>query len=978
MRGLLIFILSCLCPACPGLVRTDEHKISIALSGIADKGRISTHNYLIASGKKRTVKTSLTPEEKAREKIDDMLSASGWTVQDKSSLNLSASQGVALCELSFKAGEPDYTLFVDGKAIGTIEAKPEGHPLSGVEIQSSKYVNDPAEGLPVWSKPLPFCYESTGTETFFTNGLDPEPRSHEVFSFHRPETLREWVMREKQTNTRLRELPPLITDHLWSAQIQAIKNLEASFAANKPRALIQMATGSGKTFTAVNFIYRLARFAKAKRILFLVDRGNLGKQTLTEFQQFVTPDDGRKFSEIYIVQRLEGNSLDPAAKVVIGTIQRLYSMLKGEETPPDDLDDLPIDAAESLYKEPLPVEYNPAIPIETFDFIITDECHRSIYNLWRQVLEYFDASIIGLTATPSKQTLGFFQQNLVMEYNHEKAVADGVNVNYDVYRIRTDITEKGSTVEAGFYVDKRDRLTRKKWWEELNEDLDYDASRLDRDVVAEDQIRTVLTAFKNSLFTDIFPGRTDVPKTLIFAKDDSHADDIVRICREVFEKGNEFCQKITYRTTGVKPHDLIASFRNSYNPRIAVTVDMIATGTDIKPLEVVFFMRSVKSHGFFEQMKGRGVRVIPDTTFQSVTPDAKKKTHFVIVDAVGVCERDKTDSRPLERKRHVPFHKLVESIAIGSRDPGALQSLAGRLARLEKALDGKDQRELAKLSGGVTLGKISGDILHSLDPDVIEAKAKEGEPEYYKPTKKELHSAQEGLSTEAVQTIASNPSYRNRLIELQRASEQTIDTVSKDSVIESGFSQAALDAAKGMVESWEKFINEHRDEITAIEILYTHRKRVCYEELKELAATIERPPFRWTPDALWAAYERLGRKALKEAKPTVSNSKRLLTDLITLVRLALHEEERLVPFGETVRERFDSWMQKQEGSGRKFSEEQCTWLELIRDHIATSLAIEIEDFDYSPFNQMGGLGKARAVFGKELPRVLEEMNEVLV
>ena len=268
----------------------------------------------------------------------------------------------------------------------------------------------------------------------------------------------------------------------------------------------------------------------------------------------------------------------------------------------------------AFQREPVPVEYNPNVPIETFDVIITDECHRSIYNLWRQVLEYFDGFLIGLTATPSKQTFGFFNQNLVMEYNHEQAVADGVNVDFDTYRIRTEITEQGSTVEAGYHVDRRDRQTRKTRWEQLDEDLTYAPNQLDRDVVAVDQIRTVVQTFRDKLFTDIFPGRTDVPKTIIFAKDDSHAEDIVRIVREEFDKGNEFCQKITYKTTGVAPEDLLVSFRNSYHPRIAVTVDMIATGTDIKPVEVVFFMRNVRSRSFFEQMKGRGVRVISPPT----------------------------------------------------------------------------------------------------------------------------------------------------------------------------------------------------------------------------------------------------------------------------------------------------------------------------------------------------------------------------
>jgi len=377
-----------------------------------------------------------TPEQRARQQIDAMLTASGWTVQTRDRVNLSASRGVAIAELSFKTGEPDYTLFVDSRAIGTVEGKPAGNTLTGVEEQSAKYVSGVPFGLPAWKSPLLFCYESTGAETFFTNPLDPNPCSRRVFSFHRPETLLGWVQLEKQLAQRLREFPALAAGTLWPAQIQAINSLENSFAKGRPRALIQMATGSGKTYTAVNFIYRLVKYAGAKRVLFLVDRGNLGRQTLKEFQQFVSPVNNYKFTEEYIVQHLSSNSLDKSARVVIGTIQRIYSMLKGEKEPAPDLDDLPIESLESvaraaaqsgsgvpplnqmnkqrrdasatlLFNQPVPVEYNPDFPIEEFDFIITDECHRSIYNLWRQVLEYFDASLIGLTATPSKQTFGF-------------------------------------------------------------------------------------------------------------------------------------------------------------------------------------------------------------------------------------------------------------------------------------------------------------------------------------------------------------------------------------------------------------------------------------------------------------------------------------------------------------------------------------------------------------------------------------------
>ena len=260
---------------------------------------------------------------------------------------------------------------------------------------------------------------------------------------------------------------------------------------------------------------------------------------------------------------LSSNVIDPVSKVCITTIQRLFSMLKGQEIDVE-LDELSLnDVTDDQIKE---VTYNPQIPIETFDILVTDECHRSIYNQWRQVLDYFDAFIIGLTATPSKQTFGFFNQNLVMEYNHERAVADRVNVGYEVYRIRTKITEGGSKVDAGYHIDKRDRQTRKVRWEQLDEDLEYNEKQLDRDVVSPSQIRTVIRAFKDKITTEIFPDRTEVPKTLVFAKDDSHAEDITKIIREEFGKGNEFCKKITYRTTGEKTENLIASFRNSFNP----------------------------------------------------------------------------------------------------------------------------------------------------------------------------------------------------------------------------------------------------------------------------------------------------------------------------------------------------------------------------------------------------------------------------
>jgi type I restriction enzyme R subunit len=653
----------------------------------------------------------MTPEQKSRQEIDRQLEQCGWIVQTFRDMNISAGPGVAVREFPLKSGFADYLLYADCKALGVIEAKPEGHTLTGVETQSGKYMDGLPSGLPSFHLPLPFAYESTGTVSQFTNALEPDARSREVFTFHRPEELIRLVKLDHQVRGLLRQMPELNTQRLWRVQVDSIQNLEVSLADNRPRSLIQMATGSGKTYTAVSFSYRLIKFGRVRLILFLVDRNNLGKQTLNEFQQYVSPYTNRKFTEEYTVQQLKRNSIDPASKVCITTIQRLYSMLKGEEDFLEENEESSLFETESsLIKEPLPVVYNSRIPIETFDVIVVDECHRSIYNIWRQVLEYFDAFLIGLTATPTTQTIGFFNGNLVQDYTHEQAVADGVNVGYDVFRIETKITRDGAKLvrEAGVFVPHRDRRTKSKKYKELDDDLPYAPTQLDRDVVAENQIRLVIRTFKEKL-PAIFPGRTEVPKTLVFAKTDLHAEDIVRIIREEFGKGNDFCQKITSKTTGKKPEDLLAEFRNSYNPRIAVTVDMIATGTDVKPLECLLFMRNIRSLSYFEQMKGRGCRVVDPDALQMVTPDAKTKTHFVIVDAVGVCEDEKTATKPLDRKPTVALDKIMALVAAGAADADLVSTLAARLARLDRQLSPAQKSTVAKEASGKDLVTLCGE-----------------------------------------------------------------------------------------------------------------------------------------------------------------------------------------------------------------------------------------------------------------------------
>jgi len=916
----------------------------------------------------------MKPEEKARQDIDKLLVAAGWSVQDYRDLNLGASLGVVVRDFPLESGFADYLVFIDRKAAGAIEAKAQGTTLSGVSEQTEKYLWGVPANIPQICKPLPFAYESTGTETFFRDLRDPDSRSRRVFAFHTPTTLHDWVEKSDTLRAKLRTISPLVKEGLRDCQVEAIENLERSFAEARPRSLVQMASGSGKTFAAVTFVYRLIKFAGARRVLFLVDRNTLGRQTLQEFQQYRTPDDGRKFTELYNVQRLTSNKIDPVSRVCITTIQRLFSMLRGEADLADPTveEDSVFEVAPRLAK-PVEVSYNPTIPIEMFDFIVTDECHRSIYHLWRQVLEYFDAFIIGLTATPSKQTLGFFNQNLVMEYGHDRAVADGVNVGYEVYRIVTEITGKGSKVPTGFYVDKRDRLTRKTRWEILDEDLEYSSQQLDRDVVAKDQIRTVVRTFKEKL-TEIFPGRNEVPKTLVFSKDDSHAEDIVQIMREEFGKGNDFCKKITYKTTGEKTEDLISSFRNSYYPRIAVTVDMISTGTDIRSLECLLFMRDVKSNVYFEQMKGRGTRTVSSTDLRSVTPDAANKTGFVIVDAVGVCESDKTDSRPLERKRSVPFDKLVMSLGLGVRDTDTLTSVASRLSRLNMEIDDKERGEIES-AAGKTLRQLVNGLLDAVDPDKQLEKAKE----VFKtetPTREQLKRASEELAKVACSPF-DDPVFRNTLIDVKKRSEQIIDVTSKDVLIFAGADELTkTEKAKGYVANFRKFIEDNKDELTALQVIYGKpyaSRQLTYDAIKQLAEAIRKPPYNLTPELMWMAYEQLEKSKVRGAGP-----QKLLTNIVSLVRFAIGAVDVLQPFSETVNHRFTDWLAQQGKQGRSFTSEQSEWLNMIRDHIATSLTIGIEDFENVPFNQKGGAIKANKLFGQELDKLLEELNSVLV
>jgi type I restriction enzyme R subunit len=921
------------------------------------------------------------PEQIARDIIDKHLIACGWVVQDKDRINLNASGGVVVRYYLTQDGkETDYVMFLDKKPVGVIEAKREEEAVRFTvhESQSEEYATSKLKYLN--NDPLPFVYESTGDVTRFTDFRDPKPRSRPVFTFHRPETFRSWLKKEKSLRNSLNDLPPLKPEGLRDCQISAINKLEKSFKDYKPKALIQMATGAGKTYTAVTFIYRLLKYTEAKRILFLVDTKNLGEQAEQEFMSYLPNDDNRKFTELYGVHRLKSSYVPADNHVYISTIQRLYSVLKGTELDEAAEEENPNERWQP--KEPLPVVYNEKLPIEFFDFIVIDECHRSIYNLWMQVLDYYDSFQIGLTATPDNRTYGYFNQNIVSEYNHEDAIADGVNVGHDDYFIETKITQQGAVIEKGEYIERREKLSRKRRWKMQDENEAYGANQLDKDVVNPNQIRLIIKTFKEML-PEIFKnekrydenGIFETPKTLIFAKTDSHADDIINIVREEFAGGNSFCKKITYKNSDEDPKSVLAQFRNDYFPRIAVTVDMIATGTDVKPLECLVFMRDVRSRNYFEQMKGRGTRVIPLDDLRKVTPTAKfTKDHFVIVDAVGVTKSCKTDSRPLEKKPGVPLKDLLNAVTVGNRDEDLFSSLANRLSRLEKQITEQEKKQFSELAHGKSLNQVVKELLNAYNPDVIDDLRAKVEAEFVgeSPFKKdeEFSKLHDALKEKAANVFTGELS--NYIDNVRRAHEQTIDITNPDTLINQGWATDSKERAQDLVAEFKTWIEQHKNEITALQIFYSQpfrRRELTYKMIQEVIEKLKLDKAILAPLHVWRAYEQLEKVTGKPLSELVA--------LVSLIRKISGIDAALTSYDKTVDKNFQEWVFKKQAGAIKFNEEQMQWLRMIKDHIATSIHLEADDLEYTPFDAEGGKGKMFQLFGNQMNEIISELNETL-
>lgn len=911
----------------------------------------------------------MTPEQEARVVIDKKLEQSGWVIQNFAQVNIGAALGVAVREYPTDTGPVDYALFIDGEPVGVIEAKKSsiGENITVVEEQSARYATSSFKWINR-EYTIRFAYEATDKLIKFTDYKDIKYRSRRVFSFHRPEHLKSLLQASDTIRNNMKHFPILDTTGFRECQINAINNMDVSFADNRPRALVQMATGAGKTFTAITEAYRLLKYGKMNRILFLVDTKSLGEQAEREFLAYTPNDDTRSFSQLYGVRRLKNSYIPNDVQICISTIQRMYSILKEE-----DIDESTEEESFNEYvtadsKAPKEVVYNEKYPPEFFDCIIIDECHRSIYNVWQQVLTYFDAFLVGLTATPDKRTFAFFNENVVSEYRREQAIIDGVNVGEDIFLIETEVSQKGGHILKRV-IEYRDRLSREKRWEQMDEDLDYDKNKLDKDVVNPSQIRTVIKTFKENLFTSLFPRRKEVPKTLIFAKTDSHADDIINIVREEFGEGNEFCKKITYSAENAE--STLSSFRNDYYPRIAVTVDMIATGTDVKPLECLIFMRDVRSKNYFEQMVGRGTRTIGVDDLQKVTPSAtENKDHFVIVDAVGVTKSKKSETRSLERKPTVSMKELMMNVALGDKSEDTLTSLANRITRLDKQMTEKEHKEFKK-NIGLPARDIANNLLNAFDEDVIAEKAKSlimsGVP-----TQKDMEKAKKELLDEATKPFY-NPDNRDFIENIRRSHDQVIDTVNLDSVVFAGFDSQKEENADKVITSFKEFIEENKDEIIALRIIYNESYKdrpMMIEQLKSLYEKLKKKNI--TIDRLWDCYY------IKFTDKVKRGTVAQLTDLISIIRFEIGAMDELTSFADRVNANFKEWTFRKNAGYSQFTEEQMEWLRLIKDHIISSLSILDEDLDYTPFDHKGSLLGFYEVFGDNYKNILNEMNIALV
>ena len=885
----------------------------------------------------------MKPEEKARVIIDRMFEEAGWKVvdRDKYAPNMTA---VAIREgLMVGNREADYLLFLNGKAVGVLEAKRIETDINSdiVQEQARLYTRSCPKWCQAWfpNIPLPLAYVANSRDLMFYDTRKSDSEFEYCKKIHTPKEVKKLLGLEDDYVG----LPILSPKGLRACQYEAITQLEQSFRNGENRALMVLATGAGKTYTACLAAYRMLAFTPMKRILFLVDRNNLGKQAETEFGTFRLTENGDPFNTIFTVNRLKSSSVPTDSNVVISTIQRLFSLLKGDEITDNDEDDEEIEDKEIILPE------NPNLPSDFFDMIIIDECHRSIYGNWQKVLNYFSKTkLIGLTATPVPETKAFFNGNIIVNYTLEKSIVDGVNVDCRVYRIKTQATENGGAILEGDKVKRETRYTGQVQTINNQETKNYTREELNRSIINPAQIKLILETYRNAVYTEMFtdPQREAnldyLPKTLIFALNENHATNIVQIAKEVFgHNDNRFVQKITY--SAGDSNELIRQFRNDKDFRITVTCTLVATGTDIKPLEVVMFMRDVASEPLYIQMKGRGVRTIGDEQLRNVTPNAYSKDCFFLVDAVGVTEHEKVITSPSEgaTSKLMSLKELLEKITHGNVSDDYLRLLASRLSRISHKCEEKDREKFISLAH-ISMMDIASNIFDALEQGSL--------PEYVNVN--EPNTTRKAL----VHNIANHPDAREFLLILNAGFIETL-MPGEDTLISKGFSQ---EEAQTTTSAFEAYCEEHKDEIEALRIIYNNQgEPLTYEILKDLENKLKFASSKFNTSLLWNSYAIINPQMVKHS--STKEEKEALTNIIQLVRYAFHQIEKLESLYPSASQRFNLWCGQNQ---RPLTEEQIGVMQQVFSYIASNgycTITEIKDNDKTQAAQL-----IRAFGGKNI------------
>ena len=862
----------------------------------------------------------MTPEEKARIKIDQWFADAGWEVINRDDYEPTCT-AVAIREGLLKDNlEADYFLFINGKAVGVLEAKREETDAFSSKVceQAALYAKSVPNIYQTYQKPLPFIFTSNGKELYFCDFREQDHYFKQIMTIPTPHEL----VKKLGINDYFAGLPTLHKKGLRDCQYEAITELEKSFRSGQKRALMVLATGAGKTYTACLAAYRMLSYTPMRRVLFLVDRNNLGKQAEGEFGTFRLTENGEAFNTIFTVNRLRSSSIPSESNVIISTIQRLFSFLKGDAIEDNEDDD------ENEPTEEVILPPNLDLPHDYFDMIIIDECHRSIYKNWRKVLEYFDtARLVGLTATPIPETMAFFNNNRIVNYKLEKSIVDGVNVDCRVYRIKTQVTETGGAILAGEKFKEETRYTGEVKTVSSKETKTYTNKELNRSIINPAQIKLILSTYRDVVYTELFndpqrePNMDYLPKTLIFALNEAHATNIVQIAKEVFGRTDDrFVQKITY--SAGDSNELIRQFRNDKDFRIAVTCTLVATGTDVKPLEVVMFMRDVESLPLYIQMKGRGVRTIGDEQLRNVTPNAFSKDCFYLVDAVGVTEHEMTIPTASDEPttKTITLKELLERISHGYIPDEYLKRLAATLARIYNKADDSQRKEFTRLSR---------DDMKELSARIYDALEKGTLPPFVSTEKPNLE--RKGL----VSPLANHADARRYLLILAAGFVNTL-MPGEDTLISKGFS---IEEAKNTTEAFEEFCRENADEIEALRIIYNNEgEPITYSMLKDLEHKLKMANNHFAPKQIWNSYAVLSPGKVKRS--TTKEESDALTNIIQLVRFAFRQIERLDSVVTTSKQYFNLWLGQNQ---REITDKQREVISRIVDYIASNGACTVRD-----------------------------------